>query len=96
MNNLNEETIKLRGNSGKAIEMTIEELASKKLAPKVVFKGDTFYAMVTHWYRIDKDYKSLALVTSDIIKLIQKIDLIKMNNKPDELLVLSPPDSYKS
>lgn len=72
------ETIKLRGSSGKVIELTYEELLKKKINGKIEFKNGKYYAKITRWYSLEKAYDSLNEATSNLIKIIQKIDTLKI------------------
>ena len=72
-----EETIKVIGNSEKHTELTYKDLISKKLSAKVEVKDNIYYARISRWYRIDKEFKSLSEATSYLINFMRKIDKIK-------------------
>ena len=73
------ETIKLKGSSGKPVEMSLEELAKKKINGKVEVNDKGYCVKLTRWYSLDQTFSNLNDATRTLVKLVQKID--KINRK---------------
>ena len=72
------ETIELRGSTGNIIKMTYEDLLKRKdITGRIEFKNGVYYAQVTRWYSLNKEYKSLSEATRDVVKLVQKLEKLK-------------------
>ncbi len=73
MDNYEKETIKLKGSTGKPVEMTLDELSKKKITGKVEVVGKMYYVKLTRWYSLDQAFTNLSDAASALIKVMQKL-----------------------
>lgn len=69
----NKETIKIVGRSGKHTEISYEELAEKKVNPKLDTYKNQYVIKLTPWYNYDKMFTNINEASSTLVKITQKI-----------------------